>query len=106
MNPTLTLQTLPGHEPAPAGIPGPRRRRNTERRLLVLRASMVMLDLIAIAGSLAVSMTLGQAHAGLVPGLIPVALLSAGIWIGSIAWAGGYEVRLLGRRIELTTRLL
>jgi len=68
---------------------------------------MVILDLLAIAGSVALAMmTLGRQGQGPLPGLLPVALLSAGIWISSITWAGGYEVRLLGRRMELTTRLL
>ncbi|HEX7880688.1 MAG TPA: sugar transferase, partial [Candidatus Eisenbacteria bacterium] len=105
MNPTLTLQTQYGPDPAIQGAPAPGGRRKHER-LVLLRTSMVLLDLLAIAGSMAVAMTLGKAGIRIGPGLLPVALLSAAIWIGSVAWAGGYEVRLLGRRLELTTRLL
>jgi len=105
VNPTLTLQTQYGQEPATQGAPAPGGRKKHER-LVLLRTSMVLLDLLAIAGSMAVAMTLGKAGIRIGPGLLPVALLSAAIWIASVAWAGGYEVRLLGRRLELTTRLL
>jgi exopolysaccharide biosynthesis polyprenyl glycosylphosphotransferase len=87
---------------APRAFPRPK----PEARRAVLRAAMVVVDAALVTGLLAVATGGNLAAPTPTPAFLTLAVVSALLWIGALGWVGGYDIRLLGRRAELATRLL
>lgn len=89
-----------------AVVPLEARRARHEARLLALRAGMFLVDLVATAGALAFVLSRHPAAAGRAIGHWPFALLSGLVWVLALAVSGGYSITYIGRRAELTTRVI
>ena len=67
---------------------------------------MIVVDLAATAGALALVLSgHGDGPAEAI-GHLPFALLSGLVWVAALAASGGYNITYIGRRAELTTRVV
>lgn len=67
---------------------------------------MVLVDILLVTGLLALAAGTAFGASEAPSAFFAVAALSSLFWVGSLGWLGGYDIRLIGRRAELTTRLL
>jgi exopolysaccharide biosynthesis polyprenyl glycosylphosphotransferase len=106
VNQTLTVLHTPRRpEPdiPPAGQPISRQ--HHEKRIQTLKSAMVAGDVLAIGAALL--LLVPQVGASpLFPVSLVIALSASLVWVGCLAGAGAYDLKLIGRRADLTTRIL
>jgi exopolysaccharide biosynthesis polyprenyl glycosylphosphotransferase len=105
VNQTLTVLPIP-RRPEPDVPPGgqPISRQHHEKRIQTLKSAMVAGDIVAIGAFLLLLVEIGASQFS--PGSLFIALSAALVWVGCLAGAGAYDLKLIGRRADLTTRIL
>ncbi len=93
----------PSVEPQPQTLS----RQNHERRIQALKSGMVLGDLISIGGALLATIPLAMPHSGTWGGPPILVALAAGlVWAACLAGTGSYDLKLIGRRADLTARVI
>jgi len=67
---------------------------------------MVAGDVLAIGALLMAWIPVGGTGNWFSPGPLSMALAAAAVWVGCLAGAGAYDLKLMGRRADLATRVL